>query len=45
MINKKEITTINWTENKYRIAECLTKYEASLEKLQNTLKTKSIEFL
>ena len=45
MINKKEITKINWIENKYQIADCLTKYGASSEKLLNTLKTKSIEVL
>ena len=45
MINKKEITKINWIENKYQIADCLTKYEASSEKLVNTLKTKSIKVL
>ena len=45
MINKKEITKINWIENKYQIADCLTKYGASSEKLLNTLKTKSIEAL
>ena len=45
MINKKKITKINWIENKYQIADCLTKYGASSEKLLNTLKTKSIEVL
>ena len=45
MINKKEIAKINWIENKYQIADCLTKYGASSEKLLNTLKTKSIEVL
>ena len=45
MIKKKEITKINWIENKYQIADCLTKYGASSEKLLNTLKTKSIEVL
>ena len=29
IINKKEITKINWIENKYFIAECLTKYRTS----------------
>ena len=32
-INKKEITKINWIENKYQIEDCLTKYGASSEKL------------
>ena len=45
MINKKEITTINWIENKYQITDCPTKYGASSEKLLNTLKNTSIEFL
>ena len=45
MINKNKITKINWIENKYQIADCLTKYGASSEKLLNTLKTKSIEVL
>ena len=45
MINKKDITKINWIKNKYQIADCLTKYRASSEKLLNTLKTKSIEVL
>ena len=36
MINKNEITKINWIENKYQIADCLTKYGASSEKLLNT---------
>ena len=45
MINKKGITKINWIENKYRIADCLTKYAASSENLLNTLKTRSIEVL
>ena len=45
IINKKEIIKINWIENKYQIADCLTKYEASSEKLVNTLKTKSIKVL
>lgn len=44
-INKKEITNINWIENKYQISECLTKYEASSEEILSILKTKSIEFL
>ena len=44
-INKKDLTKINWIENKYQIADCLTKYGASSEKLLNTLKTKSIEVL
>ena len=45
MINKNEITKINWIENKYQIADCLTKYGVSSEKLLNTLKTKSIKVL
>ena len=45
MINKKEITKINWIKNKYQIADCLTTYGVSSEKLLNTLKTKPIEFL
>ena len=45
MINKKEITKINWIENKYQIADCLTKYGASSEKILSILKTKSTEFL
>ena len=45
IINKKEIIKINWIENKDQIADCLTKYEASSEKLVNTLKTKSIKVL
>ena len=45
MINKKEITKINWIENKHQIADCLTIYGASSEKLLNNLKTKSIEVL
>ena len=45
LINKKEITKINWIENKYHIADCITKYGASSEKLLNTRKTKSVEFL
>ena len=45
MIKKKEITKINWIENKYQIADCLMKYITSSEKLLNTLKTKSIEVL
>ena len=44
-IYKKDLTKINWIENKYQIADCLTKYGASSEKLLNTLKTKSIEVL
>ena len=40
MINKKEITKINWIENKYQIADCFTKYGACSKKLLNTLKTK-----
>ena len=45
MINKKELTKINWTENKYQIADCHTKYGTPSEKLLNTLKIKSIEVL
>ena len=45
MINKKEITKINWIENKYQIADCLTIHGASSEKLLNNLKTKSTEVL
>ena len=45
VINKKEIIKINWIENKYQIADCLTKYGASSEKLLKTLKTKPTEFL
>ena len=45
MIHKKEITKVNWTENKYQIADCLAKYGAYSEKLLNTFKTKSIEVL
>ena len=33
MINKKEITNIDWIENKYEIADCLAKCGASSEKL------------
>ena len=50
---QKKITKINWIENKYQIADCLTKHGASSEKLLNTktktkspnLQTKSIEAL
>ena len=45
MLNKKEITKFNWIENKYQIANCVTKYGASSEKLLNTPKTKSVETL
>ena len=37
MSNKKETTKINWIESKYQIADCLTRYGASLEKLLDTL--------
>ena len=43
MINKNEITKINWIENKHQLADSLTKYGASSEKLLNTLKNKLIE--
>ena len=43
MLNKKELTKINWIENKHQIANCLTKYGASTEMLLNTLKNKSKE--
>ena len=33
VINKKKITKIDFIENKYQIADCLTKYGASSEKL------------
>ena len=45
MVNKKEITKINWIENKYQIADCLMTSGVSSEKLLNTRKTKPTEFL
>ena len=43
MKNKKEIK-INQIEKKYQIADCLTKYGASSEKLLNTLKKNQLNF-
>ena len=45
MFNKKEITKINWIENKFQIADCFIKYGASSENILVTLKTKSVDFL
>ena len=36
---------INWTENKYQIADCQTKYGTPSKKLLNPLKIKSIKVL
>ena len=44
MTNKEDITKLNWTDNKYQIGDCLTKYGATSRKILNTLKTKSIKF-
>ena len=37
MSNKKETAKINWVESKYEIADCLTRYRESSEKLIDTL--------
>ena len=44
MLDKKEITKINWIDKHNQLADCLTKNGASSEKLISTFKTKSLEF-